>query len=83
MRKLACAALAVAATFSGTAFANNPNVMSNFNYDYFDARIGMAPLTFGAGFSKSIHPNAHFIATIDLSSRATSTHVPVLASTHQ
>ncbi|WP_261815385.1 hypothetical protein [Vibrio gallicus] len=65
MRKLTCAALAVAATFSGTAFAENPNVMSNFNYDYFEARIGMAPLTFGAGFNKSIHPNAHFVATAD------------------
>ncbi|MEZ9854977.1 hypothetical protein AB4347_13140 [Vibrio breoganii] len=65
MRKLACAALAVAATFSGATFANSPAVMSNFNYDYFEARIGMAPLTFGAGFSKAIHPNAHFVATID------------------
>lgn len=65
MRKLAFATLAVAATFSGATFANSPAVMSNFNYDYFDARIGMAPLTFGLGVSKSVHPNAHFLATVD------------------
>ncbi|MCV5920367.1 hypothetical protein OFN60_43710, partial [Escherichia coli] len=30
-----------------------------------EARIGASPVTFGAGFSKSIHPNAHVIARID------------------
>ncbi|BBM64494.1 hypothetical protein VYA_15480 [Vibrio alfacsensis] len=44
---------------------NSPATMSNFSYDYFEARIGASPVTFGAGFSKSIHPNAHIIARID------------------
>lgn len=39
--------------------------MSNFNYDYIDARIGFSPMTFGAGISKSIHPNAHAILSLD------------------
>ncbi|PCS22359.1 hypothetical protein BTN49_2088 [Candidatus Enterovibrio escicola] len=33
--------------------------MSNFSYDYFEARVGISPVTYGAGFSTSIHPNAH------------------------
>ena len=41
------------------------STMSNFSYDYAEARIGISPLTYGAGFSKSIHPNAHIIASID------------------
>jgi hypothetical protein len=65
MRKLALTTLAIAATFSGATFANSPAVMSNFNYDYFDARIGMSPLTYGVGISKSIHPNAHLVGTVD------------------
>lgn len=39
--------------------------MSNFNYDYIDARIGFSPMTFGAEVSKSIHPNAHAIFSLD------------------
>jgi hypothetical protein len=39
--------------------------MSNFNYDYYEARIGADPVTFGAGYSKSIHPNAHAVLRID------------------
>ncbi len=47
------------------AVDEQPQVMSNFNYDYFEARIGASPVTFGGAFSKSIHPNAHAIARID------------------
>ncbi len=39
--------------------------MSNFKYDYFEARIGVSPLTYGVGVSQSIHPNAHIRAEID------------------
>ncbi len=39
--------------------------MSNFKYDYLEARIGASPLTYGFGFSRSIHPNAHIRADID------------------
>lgn len=55
--------LASGSTFaaSDTSSAN----MSNFNYDYIDARIGFSPMTFGAGISKSIHPNAHAILSLD------------------
>lgn len=66
MRKTILAAALVLA--SGQSFAEDPNspaVMSNFSYDYFEARIGASPVTFGGGVSKSIHPNAHFIARID------------------
>lgn len=45
--------------------ASNSTTMSNFNYDYIDARIGFSPMTFGAGVSKSIHPNAHAILSLD------------------
>ncbi|MBW3696794.1 hypothetical protein EK599_13930 [Vibrio sp. T187] len=44
---------------------NQPQVMSNFSYDYIEARIGASPVTFGAAMSKSIHPNAHAVARID------------------
>ncbi|RJX69468.1 hypothetical protein DZ860_14870 [Vibrio sinensis] len=54
---------------SGQALAqmdpNSSNIMSNFNYDYFEARIAVSPNTYGLGLSKSIHPNAHAIARID------------------
>ncbi|HBV75523.1 MULTISPECIES: hypothetical protein [Vibrio] len=53
---------------SSSVFAadnTNPSTMSNFNYDYIDARIGLSPMTFGAGVSKSIHPNAHAILSLD------------------
>ncbi len=67
MRKhILTALVAGSAVFANAAVAaDRPTTMSNFNYDYFDTRIGMAPLTFGAGVSKSIHPNAHFAASID------------------
>ena len=39
--------------------------MSNFSYDYMEARIGFDPVTFGGAFSKSIHPNAHAVVRID------------------
>lgn len=53
-----------AAAFSATSAANDPT-MSNFSYDYFEARIGVSPVTYGFGFSTSIHPNAHIRAEID------------------
>ncbi|PFG55986.1 hypothetical protein ATG66_2309 [Vibrio sp. ES.051] len=67
MRKTLLAAAVLVASSPALA-ANDPNspaTMSNFSYDYFEARIGASPVTFGAGFSKSIHPNAHVIARID------------------
>ncbi|WP_237467890.1 hypothetical protein [Vibrio stylophorae] len=51
---------------SQAAVAATPmNTMSNFSYDYMDVRIGLSPLTYGAGFTKSIHPNAHITGRID------------------
>ncbi|WP_165310983.1 hypothetical protein [Vibrio ziniensis] len=53
---------------SGQSLAEDrysPSVMSNFSYDYAEARIGASPMTFGAGISKSVHPNAHMVARID------------------
>jgi len=41
------------------------SAMSNFSYDYVEARIGASPNTYGAGMSMSIHPNAHVISRID------------------
>ncbi len=70
MRKifsLAAIALMSAPTFAAATAIDptSPAVMSNFNYDYVEARIGVSPATYGAGFSKSVHPNAHLVATID------------------
>lgn len=54
---------------SSSAFsAQDPDdrsVMSNFSYDYAEARIGMDPVTFGGAYSKSVHPNAHAIVRAD------------------
>ena len=67
MRKTILAAALVLA--SGQTLAqvdpNSPAVMSNFSYDYIEARIGASPVTFGTAFSKTVHPNAHLIARID------------------
>ncbi|AQM19788.1 hypothetical protein LL266_00055 [Vibrio anguillarum] len=67
MRKTIIAAALLLA--SGQTLAeidrNSPSVMSNFSYDYIEARIGASPVTFGAAMSKSIHPNAHVIGRID------------------
>ncbi|MCY9804820.1 hypothetical protein OTK51_15430 [Vibrio scophthalmi] len=67
MRKTILAAALV--LVSGQSLAmddpNSPTVMSNFSYDYVEARIGASPGTFGAGISKSIHPNAHAVARLD------------------
>ncbi|MCG9647298.1 hypothetical protein L1D24_01815 [Vibrio brasiliensis] len=67
MRKTILAAALVLA--SGQSFAqtdpNSPAVMSNFSYDYLEARIGASPVTFGAAMSKSIHPNAHVLGRVD------------------
>ncbi|MCL9782747.1 hypothetical protein M9194_15030 [Vibrio sp. S4M6] len=68
MRKTIIAAALVLA--SSSAFAvddpyGSAATMSNFSYDYVDARIGVSPVTYGAAFSRSIHPNAHVIARVD------------------
>lgn len=67
MRKTIIAAALLIA--SGQTFAevdrNSPSIMSNFSYDYAEARIGASPMTFGTGISKSVHPNAHVVARID------------------
>jgi hypothetical protein len=67
MRKIISAAVLLLA--SGYTFAavdpNSPSVMSNFSYDYYEARIGISPNTYGAGFSMSVHPNAHVIGRVD------------------
>lgn len=66
MRKtLLVTALLLASGHSLAANGNTPATMSNFSYDYFEARIGASPVTFGAGVSKSIHPNAHVVARIN------------------
>ncbi|MGL5292047.1 MAG: hypothetical protein ACRC9T_09005 [Vibrionaceae bacterium] len=57
--------LLVASTVSLLSFAaaaeDAPNTLnsSNFSYDYFEARIGASPVTYGLGGSFSVHPNAH------------------------
>lgn len=67
IRKTLLASSLMLVSATSMAADNDPNnaIMSNFSYDYVEARIGFSPSTFGAGFSKSIHPNAHAIATID------------------
>ncbi len=70
MRKifsLAAIALISAPAFSAPTAVDpqSPAIMSNFSYDYVEARIGVSPATYGAAFSKSVHPNAHVIAGID------------------
>ncbi|ASI96102.1 hypothetical protein DA096_01610 [Vibrio rotiferianus] len=67
MRKTLLAAALLLASSQVMAYEDRDSsaTMSNFSYDYFEARIGASPVTFGAGFSKSIHPNAHVIARID------------------
>jgi hypothetical protein len=67
MRKIF--SLATLALISNSSFAavdpTSPSVMSNFSYDYIDARIGVSPSTYGVGMSSSVHPNAHIVASID------------------
>ncbi|EKO3687409.1 hypothetical protein GCS56_001104 [Vibrio metschnikovii] len=67
MRKtiMATALLITSAHALAQTDPNSPTVMSNFNYEYIEARFGASPATFGAAISKSIHPNAHMIARID------------------
>ncbi|WP_428774225.1 hypothetical protein [Vibrio sp.] len=67
MRKtIIAAALLIASGHSLAATdPNSPTVMSNFSYDYIEARIGVGPTTFGAAMSKSVHPNAHLVGRID------------------
>ncbi|WP_070965156.1 hypothetical protein [Vibrio sonorensis] len=67
MRKtiLATALLLLSGQTLAETDPNSPSVMSNFSYDYVEARIGASPVTFGAAFSKSIHPNAHLIGRAD------------------
>lgn len=67
MRKILLVAGLVLATSSAIAAPDpdSPASMSNFNYDYAEARIGMDPVTFGGAYSKSVHPNAHAIVRLD------------------
>ncbi|PMH46655.1 hypothetical protein BCU68_01065 [Vibrio sp. 10N.286.49.B3] len=67
MRKALITVGLLLASTSSFAAPNEQNqaIMSNFNYDFFEARIGAGPMTMGAALSKSIHPNAHFIARVD------------------
>jgi len=65
MRKTLLAIGLLAATTTAMAADKDDVVMSNFNYDYAEARIGASPMTLGGAFSKSIHPNAHLIASFD------------------
>jgi hypothetical protein len=68
MRKIiGVTALLLASGYSQAAAPdpNDPSVMSNFSYDYYEARIGLSPTTYGAQLSMSIHPNAHMIGRID------------------
>lgn len=75
--------LAFSAFFTTSSAALEPS-MSNFSYDYFEARVGISPVTYGMGFSTSIHPNAHVRAEIDTefesdfdASAAVGFHAPV------
>ncbi|MGR6840150.1 hypothetical protein ACU5DF_13950 [Aliivibrio wodanis] len=67
MRKTLLASSLMFISATSMAADNDPNntIMSNFSYDYMEARIGFSPSTFGGGFSKSIHPNAHAIVSLD------------------
>ncbi len=66
MRKtLLATALLLASSHVLAVKGNMPSTMSNFSYDYFESRVGVGPMTFGAGATKSIHPNAHVSARID------------------
>ena len=65
MRKILLTTAMLLASSQAFAADDQPQVMSNFSYDYFEARIGASPVTFGGAFSKSIHPNAHAVARID------------------
>lgn len=67
MRKtiVATALLLVAGSALAEGERDSRTVMSNFSYDYVEARIGASPMTFGAAMSRSVHPNAHVIGRID------------------
>ena len=65
MRKTLLATGIILASVSAAHAAGQQTTMSNFSYDYAEARIGISPLTYGAGFSKSIHPNAHLTGHVD------------------
>lgn len=67
MRKtiIATALLLASAPSMAAINTNSQSTMSNFDYDYIEARIGISPVTYGASISKSIHPNAHVIGKID------------------
>lgn len=59
-------ALALGACCSVFAASTQADMaQSNFSYDYAEARIGVAPVTYGAALVKSVHPNAHIRAEID------------------
>lgn len=64
MRKTLLTLSLIMASYN-TVAADGLENMSNFNYNYIDARIGASPHTYGAAFSHSIHPNAHITGRID------------------
>ncbi len=55
-------ALSSLSTFAAVA---NDNTMSNFSYDFVEAKVGISPVLYGIGISRSIHPNAHIRAEIE------------------
>jgi hypothetical protein len=68
MRKTTiCAVILLLACGSSYAAVDpdSPSAMSNFSYDYYEARIGIGPNTYGAAMSMSVHPNAHFLGHVD------------------
>lgn len=81
MRKTLLATGFILASISAAHAAQT--TMSNFSYDYAEARIGISPLTYGAGFSKSIHRMPTLLALLTLNSTATGIWHWVLASMHQ
>ena len=62
---LITAGLLLASSSAFSAQDLDRDVMSNFSYDYAEARIGADPVTFGGAFSSSIHPNAHAVVRAD------------------
>lgn len=64
-KKLLISAFVFTSAHSVAATYPDQDIMSNFSYDYLEARIGVDPVTYGAALSMSVHPNAHLIGRID------------------
>ena len=63
LKNIALALGTFSSVFATSAHANV--TQSNFSYDFAEARIGVAPVTYGAALVLSVHPNAHIRAEID------------------